>query len=152
MRKGFAALAAQAEAVLKQDPFAGHLFVFRGRRGDLVKVIWWDGQGACVAIVARTMYGWLPRDKGVCDLRRLVGCGHVFDVWIAVFPRALMNLRVRLGSLSMARTVGVPVRTGCPCLMSVSVPSSHFALAISFRPMHGPKFCASRRPRGRAGS
>jgi transposase len=64
MRKGFAALAAQAEAVLKQDPFAGHLFVFRGRRGDLVKVIWWDGQGACVAIVARTMYGWLPRDKG----------------------------------------------------------------------------------------
>ena len=54
MRKGFAALAAQAEAVLKQDPFAGHLFVFRGRRGDLVKVIWWDGQGACVTIVART--------------------------------------------------------------------------------------------------
>lgn len=43
MRKGFAALAAQAETVLKQDPFAGHLFVFRGRRGDLVKVIWWDG-------------------------------------------------------------------------------------------------------------
>jgi transposase len=39
MRKGFAALAAQAEAVLKLDPFAGHLFVFRGRRGDLVKVI-----------------------------------------------------------------------------------------------------------------
>lgn len=48
MRKGFAALAAQAEAVLKQDPFAGHLFVFRGRRGDLVKVIWWDGQGSCM--------------------------------------------------------------------------------------------------------
>jgi len=40
MRKGFAALAAQADAVLKQDPFAGYLFVFRGRRGDLVKVIW----------------------------------------------------------------------------------------------------------------
>ena len=39
---------AQAEAVLKQDPFGGHLFVFRGRRGDLVKVIWWDGQGACM--------------------------------------------------------------------------------------------------------
>jgi transposase len=50
MRKGFAALAAQAEAVLKQDPFAGHLFVFRGRRGDLVKVIWWDGQGACMFV------------------------------------------------------------------------------------------------------
>ena len=48
MRKGFAALAAQAEAVLQQDPFGGHLFVFRGRRGDLVKVIWHDGQGACL--------------------------------------------------------------------------------------------------------
>lgn len=44
MRKGFTALAAQAEAVLKQDPFSGHLFVFRGRQGDLVKVIWWDGR------------------------------------------------------------------------------------------------------------
>ena len=28
----------------KQDPFTGHLFVFRGRRGDLIKIIWWDGQ------------------------------------------------------------------------------------------------------------
>lgn len=36
--------------MLKQDPFAGHLFVFRGRRGDLVKVIWWDGQGACMVL------------------------------------------------------------------------------------------------------
>jgi transposase len=54
MRKGFAALAAQAKAVLKKDPFAGHLFVFRGLRGDLVKIFWWDGQGACVAIVSRT--------------------------------------------------------------------------------------------------
>ena len=44
----FTAPATQAEAVLKQDPFGGHLFVFRGRRGDLVKVIWWDGQGACL--------------------------------------------------------------------------------------------------------
>jgi len=47
-RKGCAVLAAQAEAVLKQNPFAGHLFVFRGRRGDLAKVIWCDGQGACM--------------------------------------------------------------------------------------------------------
>lgn len=45
MRRGFTALAAQAEATLRQDPFAGHLFVFRGRRGDLVKVIWWVSHG-----------------------------------------------------------------------------------------------------------
>lgn len=48
MRRGFMTLAAQAEQTLKQDPFAGHLFVFRGRRGDLIKIIWWDGQGACL--------------------------------------------------------------------------------------------------------
>ncbi len=48
MRKGFNSLSALAERVLEQDPFSGHLFVFRGRRGDLVKIIWWDGQGACL--------------------------------------------------------------------------------------------------------
>ena len=48
MRKGFAGLSALAETTLKQDPYGGHLFVFRGRRGDLIKVIWWDGQGACL--------------------------------------------------------------------------------------------------------
>jgi len=41
-------LAAQAEKVLAADPYSGHLFVFRGRRGDLLKIIWWDNQGACL--------------------------------------------------------------------------------------------------------
>ena len=48
MRRGFNTLAAQAEQVLAEDPFSGHLFVFRGRRGDLLKIIWWDSQGACL--------------------------------------------------------------------------------------------------------
>lgn len=48
MRRGFATLAAQAQETLELDPYAEHLFVFRGRRGDLIKVIWWDGQGACL--------------------------------------------------------------------------------------------------------
>ena len=48
MRRGFATLAAQAEKSLGQNPYTGHLFVFRGRRGDLIKIIWWDGQGACL--------------------------------------------------------------------------------------------------------
>jgi transposase len=48
MRKGFNGLSALVQGVLKQDPFSGHLFVFRGRRGDLLKVIWFDGQGACL--------------------------------------------------------------------------------------------------------
>ena len=38
MRRGFATLAAQAEQTLKQNPYCGHMFVFRGRRGDLIKI------------------------------------------------------------------------------------------------------------------
>jgi len=48
MRRGFNTLAAQTERVLAEDPYSGHLFVFRGRRGDLLKIIWWDTQGACL--------------------------------------------------------------------------------------------------------
>lgn len=43
-----AGLALQVQEVLRRDPHGGHLFVFRGRRGDLLKVIWHDGQGACL--------------------------------------------------------------------------------------------------------
>jgi hypothetical protein len=39
MRKGFATLAAQAEQTTRQNPFNGHMFVFRGRQGDLIKII-----------------------------------------------------------------------------------------------------------------
>ncbi len=42
------ALRQEAENVLREDPYSGHLFVFRGRRGDLIKIVWWDGQGACL--------------------------------------------------------------------------------------------------------
>ena len=31
-----------------KNPFTGHMFVFRGRQGDLIKIIWWGGQGACL--------------------------------------------------------------------------------------------------------
>lgn len=45
MRKGFDGLAALVQVQLKQNPFSGQVFIFRGRRGDRVKVLWWDGQG-----------------------------------------------------------------------------------------------------------
>ncbi len=48
MRKGFSSLAVLVQETLKQDPHTGHLFVFRGRRGDLIKMIWHDGHGACL--------------------------------------------------------------------------------------------------------
>ena len=41
-------LSLQVQEVLRRDPLSGQLFCFRGRRGDLLKVIWHDGQGACL--------------------------------------------------------------------------------------------------------
>jgi transposase len=45
MRKGFDGLAASVQTTLAANPFSGHVFVFRGRRGDILKVLWFDGQG-----------------------------------------------------------------------------------------------------------
>ena len=48
MRRGFDGLAALVQTQLQADPFSGQLFVFRGRRGDRIKVLWWDGDGLCL--------------------------------------------------------------------------------------------------------
>jgi transposase len=45
MRRGFDSLSAQVESVLHLDPYGGAIFIFRGRRGDLLKALYWDGQG-----------------------------------------------------------------------------------------------------------
>jgi transposase len=48
LRRGFDGLALIVQETLKHDPHGGHLFVFRGKRGDLIKVLWHDGQGMCL--------------------------------------------------------------------------------------------------------
>lgn len=48
MRRGFDGLAAIVQDKLEADPFSGHVFVFRGRRGDRLKVLWWSGDGLCL--------------------------------------------------------------------------------------------------------
>jgi transposase len=45
MRRGMNSLALQVQEGLHRDPHAGDLYVFRGRRGDLIKILWHDGLG-----------------------------------------------------------------------------------------------------------
>jgi transposase len=67
MRKGFDGLALLVQETLKRDPHNGQLFVFRGRRGGLIKVLWYDGQGMCLFAkrLERGRFVWpstTPRD------------------------------------------------------------------------------------------
>lgn len=48
MRKGLDGLAVLIQQVLREDPHSGAVFAFRGKRGDLVKLLWYDGQGLCL--------------------------------------------------------------------------------------------------------
>lgn len=69
MRKGFDGLAVLVQQVLAQDPHSGALFAFRGKRGHLVKLLWFDGQGLCLfssRIRASLMFwsGQVPRKSG----------------------------------------------------------------------------------------
>ena len=70
MRKGFDRLAAQARSVLGKDPFSGHVFCFRGRRGDLLKLLWWDGDGLCLFAkrLERGRFIWPRAEQGVAVL------------------------------------------------------------------------------------
>ena len=48
MRKSFNGLGEQVQHVLDENPFSGHLFIFRGRRSDMIKILWADADGLCL--------------------------------------------------------------------------------------------------------
>ena len=70
MRCGFNSLAAKVETALQEDPFSGHVFVFRGRRGDLLKILWWTGDGLCLLAkrLERGYFIWPQATKGALSL------------------------------------------------------------------------------------
>lgn len=65
MRRGFDGLALLVQETLRRDPHCGHLFVFRGKRGGLLKILWHDGQGICLFAkrLDRGRFVW-PRTEG----------------------------------------------------------------------------------------
>lgn len=70
MRKGFDGLAALVQETLAEDPFSGQMFVFRGRRGDRVKLLWWDGDGLCLLAkrLERGRFVWPQASSGSVSL------------------------------------------------------------------------------------
>lgn len=72
LRRGFTGLSGMVQTKLEQDPFSGHVFVFRGRRGHLIKVLWWDGDGLCL-FAKRLEHGrfvWPQATSGTVSLSR----------------------------------------------------------------------------------
>ena len=70
MRCGIDSLAAKVHTVLAEDPYAGHVFAFRGRRAHLVKLLFWDGQGLCLYAkrLERGKFVWPAATEGVVSL------------------------------------------------------------------------------------
>jgi transposase len=73
MRCGFDRLAALAQQVTGQDPLSGHLFVFRGRSGDRLKILYWDRDpGGFVLFYKRLEQGQFKLPKLADDQRSVV--------------------------------------------------------------------------------
>lgn len=70
MRKGMNGLALQVQQVLERNPHAGDLYVFRGRRADLVKILWHDGVGMSLYAkrLERGRFIWPQAKEGVVPL------------------------------------------------------------------------------------
>ncbi len=70
MRRGMYGLAALVETTLSSNPYSGHVFVFRGRRGDLLKVLWADGDGLCLFAkrLERGRFVWPQASAGAVHL------------------------------------------------------------------------------------
>ena len=72
LRRGFVGLSALVQTALEENPFSGQVFVFRGRRGDLIKLLWFDGDGLCLFAkrLERGRFVWPQATGGTVSLTR----------------------------------------------------------------------------------
>jgi transposase len=70
LRRGFTGLSGMVQTKLEQNPFSGQVFLFRGRRGDLIKMLWWDGDGLCLFAkrLERGRFVWPQANSGTVSL------------------------------------------------------------------------------------
>ena len=68
----FQGLSAQVQLQLQLQPLSGHVFVFRGRRGDTIKILWHDGDGLCLLAkrLERGRFVWPQAKEGTVSLTR----------------------------------------------------------------------------------
>lgn len=69
-RKGMDGLAALVQAEMQHDPFSGVIYVFRAKRADRIKLIWWDGTGLCLMAkkLEQGAFKWPSLHDGVMRL------------------------------------------------------------------------------------
>ena len=70
MRRGFDGLCALVQNALGADAFSGQIFIFRGKRGDRVKILWFDSHGLCLFAkrLERSRFIWTQADSGAVQL------------------------------------------------------------------------------------
>lgn len=72
MRRGLTSLSGLVQTSLEQSPLSGEVYVFRGRRGDLVKILFHDGEGICLfqKRLDRGRFVWPQAESGTISLTR----------------------------------------------------------------------------------
>ena len=72
LRNGFDGLAAIVQTQRLEHPFSGQVFAFRGRRGDRIKLLWWDGDGLCLFSkrLENGRFVWPQATSGTVSLSR----------------------------------------------------------------------------------
>src|SRR6202789_1724369 len=70
MRRGFGGLAAEVAQTLRAYPYSGAAFVFRSKRGDILKILTWDGSGLCLFAkrLEQGKFVWPPIVEGRLQL------------------------------------------------------------------------------------
>jgi transposase len=70
MRRGFVGLSGMVQTALQEQPFSGDVYIFRGSRGDLIKVLWFDGDGLCLFAkrLERGRFIWPQATNGTVSL------------------------------------------------------------------------------------
>jgi transposase len=85
MRRGFVGLSGMVQTALQENAFSGQVYIFRGRRGDLIKVLWFDGDGLCLFSkrLERGRFVWPQTTNGTVSLDPL-WLGHQLSMSLGI--------------------------------------------------------------------